>query len=88
MDNKDIIIYHGSKQIVEYPEIKISKYNKDFYFGFYCTLFYNQAKRWDVRFTGKGIINEFIYTEDSSLNILKFPSMTEEWLDFIVRCRI
>ncbi len=30
---KDIIIYHGSTQIVEYPEIRVAKYNKDFYFG-------------------------------------------------------
>ena len=35
---KDIIIYHGSTQIVEYPEIRVAKYNKDFYFGFYCTM--------------------------------------------------
>lgn len=33
-----MIIYHGSSQIVEMPEIRITKYNKDFYFGFYCTV--------------------------------------------------
>lgn len=33
-----IIIYHGSSQIVEVPEIRVAKYNKDFYFGFYCGL--------------------------------------------------
>lgn len=33
MENK-IILYHGSKEIVELPEIKIQRYNKDFYFGF------------------------------------------------------
>ena len=31
-----MILYHGSKMIVESPEIRIQKYNKDFYFGFYC----------------------------------------------------
>lgn len=30
------ILYHGSREIVEAPEIRIQKYNKDFYFGFYC----------------------------------------------------
>ena len=30
-----MILYHGSRQIVEYPEIRKAKYNKDFYFGFY-----------------------------------------------------
>jgi len=31
-------IFHGSSVIFKTPEIKIGKYNKDFYFGFYCTL--------------------------------------------------
>ncbi len=39
------ILYHGSTQIVKYPEIRTAKYNKDFYFGFYCTLLSEQAKR-------------------------------------------
>lgn len=30
------IIYHGSHPAVDTPEIRIQKYNKDFYFGFYC----------------------------------------------------
>lgn len=30
----DIIVYHGSTQIVEFPEIRIAKYNQDFYFGY------------------------------------------------------
>lgn len=29
-----MVLYHGSKQIVEYPEIRKAKFNKDFYFGF------------------------------------------------------
>ncbi len=82
-----MILYHGSKEIVEIPEVYIARYNKDFYFGFYCTIMQAQAKRWAVRFTGKGIVNEYEYTQNSSLRILSFPDMTEEWLDFIVRCR-
>ena len=38
-----MILYHGSNVIVESPEIRIQKYNKDFYFGFYCTLYKEQA---------------------------------------------
>ena len=37
-DNK--VVYHGSKEIIRFPEIRIVKYNKDFYFGFYCTYWY------------------------------------------------
>ena len=36
MENK-VLLYHGSQEIVEFPEIRLQKYNKDFYFGFYCT---------------------------------------------------
>lgn len=84
----EIILYHGSKQIIEFPEIRTAKYNKDFYFGFYCTLFPEQAKRCAVRFTDAGMINEYSYSENNALRILKFPEMTEEWLDFIVSCRL
>lgn len=84
---KEIILYHGSQKSVETPEIRISKYNKDFYYGFYCTILPEQAKRWAVRHSGKGIINEYLYMPNESLNVLRFPEMTEEWLDFIVACR-
>lgn len=83
-----MILYHGSKKIVEAPEIRITKYNKDFYFGFYCTQFPEQAIRWATRITGVGYLNEYQYTPDPSLHIKRFPEMTEEWLDFIVACRL
>ena len=83
-----IVLYHGSSQIVTEPEIRIAKFNKDFYFGFYCTLLPEQAKRWATRYTGVGYLNEYVYTPDESLNIKKFPEMTEEWLDFIAACRL
>lgn len=81
-------LYHGSKSIVESPEIRIQKYNKDFYFGFYCTAFPEQAVRWAVRFDGAGYLNEYLYTPNDSLRVKQFPEMTEEWLDFIVSCRL
>ncbi|MBR6267468.1 MAG: DUF3990 domain-containing protein [Selenomonadaceae bacterium] len=82
------ILYHGGRQIVEFPEIRVAKYHKDFYFGFYCTLLPEQAKRWAIRYTGKGILNEYCYTPDATLHMLVFPEMTEEWLDFITACRL
>ena len=83
-----MILYHGSKMIVESPEIRIAKYNKDFYFGFYCTLLPEQAIRWATRFDGTGYLNEYLYTPNEHLNVKIFPEMTEEWLDFIVSCRL
>ena len=82
------ILYHGSKTIVESPEIRIPKYNKDFYFGFYCTLLPEQAIRWATRFDGVGYLNTYRFTPDPALRIKRFPEMPEEWLDFIVACRL
>ena len=65
----NIILFHESKEVVKTPEIRAAKYNKDFYFGFYCTLLENQAARWATRFTGHGIINKYQYSESSDLNI-------------------
>lgn len=82
-----MILYHGSKEIVEFPEIRIQRFHKDFYFGFYCTIFPEQAIRWAVRFDGVGYLNEYQYVPNASLNVKKFSEMTEEWLDFIAACR-
>lgn len=79
-------IYHGSSVIVKKPEIRIEKYNKNFFHGFYCTLLEKQVIRRATRF-GDGFVNKYDYVVDNSLNILSFDKMTEEWLDFVVDCR-
>lgn len=79
-------VYHGSTQIVKMPEIRVSSFNKDFYFGFYCTCMRKQAVRWATRF-GNGYVNVYDYEEDPELKILRFDRMTDEWLDFIASCR-
>ena len=84
---KKRIIYHGSREIVAEPGIRITKFNKDFYFGFYCTLFKKQAERWATRFGNDGYVNVYDYLENPELKILRFDDMTEEWLDFIVDSR-
>ena len=81
-----MILYHGSTDIVEYPEVRKAKYNKDFYYGFYCTQYLNQAERWATRYGKKGYINKYEYISNPDLNCLVFGKMTEEWLDFIVAC--
>ena len=82
-----MILYHGSKEIVEFPEIRTARYNKDFYFGFYCTQMPEQAVRWATRYGTRGYLNKYEYTENSKLKYLVFEKMTEEWLDFILNCR-
>ena len=81
-----MILYHGSREIVKYPEIRKAQYHKDFYFGFYCTKMQEQAERWATRYGRKGYVNYYEYTPDYKLKYLIFEEMTEEWLDFIVDC--
>ncbi len=80
-------LYHASKEIVQFPEIRKAKYTKDFSWGFYCTNNIDQAIRWANRGTGEPIINYYNYEPKESLRILKFDGMTDEWLDFIANCR-
>lgn len=80
-------LYHASKQIVQYPEVRKAKYTKDFSWGFYCTNNIQQAIRWANRGAGDLVINYYEYEPNDSLKILKFPEMSDEWLDFIAQCR-
>lgn len=80
-------ICHGSSVVVREPFLIKTGYNKDFGFGFYCTIFREQAVRWAVRYTGIGYLSHFRYVENPSLKIKKFEGMSEEWLDFIVASR-
>lgn len=82
------LLFHGSRQIVAEPEIRIAKFHKDFYDGFYCTTIKHQAERWATRYGLDGYISIFEYIENPDLRMLKFDDMTEEWLDFIAACRM
>ena len=87
MMKKCVILYHGSSVAVEQPQILISGFYKDFVFGFYCTKFEKQARKWALTKRGNSIVSIYHYLEDDSLKVLSFPEMTDEWLDFVVSCR-
>lgn len=80
-------LFHGSRTIVEHPEIRIQKYHKDFSWGFYCTQLEKQAVRWATKFGTTGIVNTYSFDDTVLLNIKRFPKMSDEWLDFIAACR-
>lgn len=87
IQNKEIEIYHGGSEVILYPEIRIGRYTKDFYWGFYCTILPNQAERWASRNLNDKIVNVYKCNIPSELNVKLFDDMTDEWLDFIVMCR-
>ena len=83
-----MILYHANKEIVKFPEVRKSRYTKDFSWGFYCTNIKKQAIRWANRGQEKPIINFYNYKPNTELKILKFTKMNDEWLDFIALCRL
>ena len=80
-------IYHGSNVYVQKPRIITNGHYKDFGYGFYCTNLEKQAKRWALTRRRAHIVNIYEYEEAVDLHILRFPEMTDPWLDFIASCR-
>lgn len=89
-------LYHGSLEIVEIPAIRESNRKLDFGRGFYTTTDFDQAKRWvEIRKrkeqTLVGFVNVYEVNEDiltnKALNILRFDSPNEAWIDFVVNNR-
>ena len=83
----DSCIYHGSNVEVATPRILQNGFYKDFGYGFYCTNIKKQAIRWAITKNGASILNRYTYKSDSALNVLTFPEMSEEWLEFVARWR-
>lgn len=89
-----MILYHGSLERIETPEIRVPNRTLDYGAGFYATTSFEQAEEW-VRhrmreaFANKGYVNEYSLNTESleHLNSLSFESPTEEWLDFVMRNR-
>lgn len=87
-----MIVYHGSNQIIETPDISFSKNYLDFGKGFYVTTFQKQAGRWAdrkaSRYNGEPIVNEYELLDDLSMfSVLRFENENEKWLDFVCSCR-
>lgn len=81
------LIYHGSKEKVTEPEIKKTKFTKDFSWGFYCTFMNEQAIIWATRIDGHWYLHCYEYIPIDDLNIKVFDKVSYEWLDFIAECR-
>ncbi len=91
-----MILYHGSTVQIKCPEIIKNDIGRDFGFAFYTTTIKEQAERWAKRrlrinskenIESSAIVNVYEWDESIPLNIKKFTSADEEWLDMVVRCR-
>ena len=66
---QDLIIYHGSQQIVEVPKFGIGKTYNDYGRGFYCTEDKELAKEWACPVKNDGYSNKYILHLDG-INIM------------------
>lgn len=83
-----VTLYHGSNQLIEFPRFAVSRKIRDFSWGFYCTVSKENARKKAARYGKKGVINEYVYTPDKDLKILRFNAPDEEWARFIAQCSL
>lgn len=90
-----MILYHGSTDLVDKPEIRKSDVYLDFGVGFYTTTSFEQAERWaKIKMRRKNVnsgyvaIYEFdIEKGEKELIIKRFNTADEKWLEFVVNNR-
>ena len=87
-----MILYHGSTDIVERPEIRKGEVYLDFGVGFYLTASSEQAERWArIKMKRSNVsvgyvsVYEFDFaTAKKKLTYRIFDTADEEWLKFVV----
>lgn len=90
-----MILYHGSTDCVDKPEIRKGDVFLDFGAGFYTTTSYEQAERWariKMRRNKASVGYVSVYELDyglaqTELSIEKFETADENWLEFVVENR-
>ncbi len=88
-----MIVYHGTIEIVEKPDVLHSFRPLDFGKGFYVTTVKEQAEKWarrkaDLYNKETGIVNSY-EMKNITEGILEktFPDDLSEWIDFVCNCR-
>lgn len=83
----DLILYHGSVNIVEKPKFGIGKVWNDYGQGFYCTKEKELAKEWAVSEETNGYVNHYSINT-SKLSLLNLNDYTTlHWLAILVANR-
>ncbi len=85
-----MIVYHGSTEIIEKPDVSFSKDFLDFGKGFYVTTHKEQAEKWAlrkcVRKGGIAVVNKYDLKPIDAYRVLSFKDEDEDWLDFVCSC--
>ena len=89
MENKKIIIYHGSVVVIEHPEYGKGKPYNDYGLGFYCTESLDLAREWAVGVSTDGYANKY----EIDLAGLKVLNLSEtatvlHWITVLLQNRV
>ncbi|MDR0497024.1 MAG: DUF3990 domain-containing protein [Treponema sp.] len=88
-----MMLFHGSYTVIPKPDLSFSREATDFGKGFYTTTIQSQAEKWAERYKrrqGSGIVSIYKIDEDAirkNESVLSFDTYSDEWLDFIIKCR-
>ena len=91
-----MILYHGSTQVIDKPDLAKSKPNKDFGRGFYLSADKGQAlKMAQQKFAqireGSPVVTCFLFDESNmrsdELSVRIFDDYSKEWAEFILENR-
>ena len=87
--NKEIIIYHGSKNIIKIPEYGKRKPYNDYGLGFYCTEYIELAKEWACSELHNGYANKYLL-DINDLKVLDLNSKNYcilHWISILLENR-
>ena len=87
-----MIVYHGTTEVIEKPDVNHSKKYLDFGKGFYLTTYESQARKWALRKSMRqhkdAIVNVYELKEDwDRFKVLSFEEENDKWLEFVCACR-
>ena len=87
-----MILFHGTTEIIEKPNVSFSKSYLDFGKGFYLTTYQEQAEKWALRKALRkqksATVNVYELSADlGTYKVLQFKQENEKWLDFVCACR-
>lgn len=87
--NQDIVIYHGSQQIIAVPKYGIGKAYNDYGQGFYCTENIELAKEWACPVKNNGYSNKYVLHTDGLhvMHLTKTPYHILNWLAILLQNR-
>jgi hypothetical protein len=90
----EMIVYHGSTEVVDKPLCKLGRKNLDFGQGFYVTNLRSQAVKWAENMSRNrrkpAVINRYKLNREAIMSEAKcriFEAYDVQWLEFIIANR-